>query len=1119
MNHKILVIITLVLCVHGFATAEITSLTLEKNLTVSGQDSIGINVTANQTTDDVYVILDNNTDTNYTSSTDLMVQGSISLADTSQRIGNFSATDTSSIVEGVYTVYGVQQPSEPLDGENLTGQINTTLEFDNTAPNITEYKLENNNLSFVSDEELEGALISISSSDGAIDDTIGLENLSSNSSSGDIIYWYTAEVDSDTEITFSLDYAGDAAGNDGSSGQEDSLTLNPIVSDFDLVAGTYHPQVEISSFDQLNTINVSLGGNASGYLGESDFSESSEGSTYNYTANITYDGKINATLLEAVNSTGYDGAWKQEAEKTFQFPPQIVKFYLDSSGQEVDLYVDVSESLAELNATYGGTVSEGNLTFSDFTESTEYGYYNYTANIPSGMDGIYNASLDFAEDDSGEQNTAPFTDEITVDTVAPTISEFNVTNPESGILEISFNSSEELDVITVSGSGVETFTMTENNFSTFQNEAPYMYNGSYTISGEGDETVTLEEAKDSVGNDGSSGESKTLTVEYPPTIHEFDLYADGQDVNVSINSSEQLNDMTVELGEDVSGTLGSTDFTLNSSDPYVYIANVSSGTEGTFNASLEAAVDQQGLDGSSGEEDLLIIDNTPPPNPEETNILDDPVTEDNVDSVSVEINFSSETETGDLEVRFKDSEGASTVKTKTVGSTDKVQTFDFDISDIAEGDFQADSRILDEAGNVNSEGFTASSSTVTKDTSPPEVVEAITGDSLTGESTDTDSLKVEFSDNIAGVDDSSIDASDFTVSAEESVSVDSISVNQGTATLSLSRALSTGEKPNLQIFGVSDDYGNDIDVAEQVIANDGLRPYIVSASVDHASSNETDTWIELEFSESMTLDNGDITVDGKTVTGDTGSLSTTHAISYGELLETGNSPTITSVSGIDDLNGNSAYIEGDGVNVSSFRKDLSQGMNTVSFPIEDGNTYPISDLLPTEKIDVVWAYYDGEWKAYNPNSSNNDFTDIKGGYGYMVKASEDFTIAPNIDILSGSSEAEYPVDEGWNLVGQMQEYEQTADTSDAFAGLASGTTEEVHKLEYPDSLGYKRIDPDSSDPEKMEPGNAYWVKATESDTLLTPSFATSPSGIVVDFLKAIGGFFQSIYSFFAGVIA
>lgn len=269
---KILAILSVLLFTSGLVAATANDITLDDAVIQSG-DTIKVNSTADQTTDDVYVVLDNNSNGNYDASTDLLTSGSISSAGSSEHIGYFNGTNTSSISEGTYTVYAVQQGSSPSDGETVSGQASTQVEFDNTAPNITDFRLDkvnfySLNLSFESNEMLTQADLSLNDST-----FFSLSDLNKNSSSSPVKYWLTTNTMTDGVLEGTLDSARDNASNRISGTPNDTVVLDPMIRDFQIFQNGDFPAVNITSDHQLTDINASLGGAATGYLGYSDFSE------------------------------------------------------------------------------------------------------------------------------------------------------------------------------------------------------------------------------------------------------------------------------------------------------------------------------------------------------------------------------------------------------------------------------------------------------------------------------------------------------------------------------------------------------------------------------------------------------------------------------------------------------------------------------------------------------------------------------------------------------------------------------------------------------------------------------------------------------------------------------
>jgi len=99
------------------------------------------------------------------------------------------------------------------------------------------------------------------------------------------------------------------------------------------------------------------------------------------------------------------------------------------------------------------------------------------------------------------------------DTTAPSISNFDATNPSGTVVEVSFDSDEPLSTIDV---GVTNATGYRANITSFSESAnpdgSYTYTGSVDVGGTGDYTAVLNLAEDDAGNDGASGQSDTVTV-------------------------------------------------------------------------------------------------------------------------------------------------------------------------------------------------------------------------------------------------------------------------------------------------------------------------------------------------------------------------------------------------------------------------------------------------------------------------------------------------------------------------------------------------------------------------------------------------------------------------------
>ena len=103
-----------------------------------------------------------------------------------------------------------------------------------------------------------------------------------------------------------------------------------------------------------------------------------------------------------------------------------------------------------------------------------------------------------------------------------------------------------------------------------------------------------------------------------------------------------------------------------------------------------------------------------------------------------------------------------------------------------------------------------------------------------------------------------------------------------------------------------------------------------------------------------------------------------------------------------------------------------------------------------------------------------------------MKASDSFTLAPNVNnVDSDTGEQEVPTNtvglqNGWNLVGQFQEFEQKADQTGAFGSISGDNLGEVREQSAGTNLNViKTMNEDTTD-KKLHAGEAYWVWAKDS---------------------------------------
>src|SRR6056297_1014429 len=187
--------------------------------------------------------------------------------------------------------------------------------------------------------------------------------------------------------------------------------------------------------------------------------------------------------------------------------PTLSSVTLENDGSDdVALSFESSEQLDVIAVTVDGpnTTDAYSFSRSDFTESGD-GPYTYTLSTNQAYDdgdGTYTAAVDNATDSDGNDGAdGTQTDTYTLDTTAPTVSNVNLGNDGSDNLALSFESSEQLDVIAVSVDGPNTSDVYSFDVSDFTESGtgPFTYTLSTTqVYGDGDGTYTaaVDEAVD-----------------------------------------------------------------------------------------------------------------------------------------------------------------------------------------------------------------------------------------------------------------------------------------------------------------------------------------------------------------------------------------------------------------------------------------------------------------------------------------------------------------------------------------------------------------------------------------------------------------------------------------------
>ncbi|QLG61345.1 beta strand repeat-containing protein [Halorarum salinum] len=268
-----------------------------------------------------------------------------------------------------------------------------------------------------------------------------------------------------------------------------------------------------------------------------------------------------ANSLTATSS----GPYQSGNSVSFEFTP-------DDSDTDVQVWIDADGSGDYQTSETTKTISSDQLT------ATE----TYAGSIQLATDAAEGTGYQIAVVQQGSALSGGETPDSTsgtfeVDNTAPTISDYSVTNPSGQDVTVSVTADEQLSAVSATVSGAEDGSLSgigENFDETDNTDGTYTYEATYTGSSDGDYTVTLNTAADAAGNDGSSSESGTVSVdttgpsvtynsptdltnENQPTIT-VDVTDDGSGVDansITVTVDDQADD-NVEIDAAGTGTTG-----------------------------------------------------------------------------------------------------------------------------------------------------------------------------------------------------------------------------------------------------------------------------------------------------------------------------------------------------------------------------------------------------------------------------------------------------------------------------------------------------------------------------------------------------------------------------------
>ncbi|WP_414837729.1 hypothetical protein ACK3SF_05665 [Candidatus Nanosalina sp. VS9-1] len=544
------------------------------------------------------------------------------------------------------------------------------------------------------------------------------------------------------------------------------------------------------------------------------------------------------------------------------------------------------------------------------------------------------------------------------------------------------------------------------------------------------------------------------------------------------------------VGEDllVDSALGPDDTNMVDGNNIVLVLNESVQTNKTFDVEIaEGEFIQDNAANSRSDDSVYAQDGLKPQL--ETQVYRDVNEDGKVDLI--ELNFSenisySAFSSDDWNVTEEELSGL-TVDSGTAGNNDTLEleaSADENITGVKESepflDYEADA-VVDNSGNtLNDFNRTLA------DMAAPVIFNATTGDD--NRDARIDRIGLNFTEPLDDQASELLPDSFSIGDAGEVEGVVSGESDDSELDLEISSERGTDSSPSVTMFSeaIRDSSGNSID-EEQVFAGtvDTTNPVLLNAQINHGQSSYANTFVNVRFSEPVKGDREQINLSSKALAFQNTDSAQLHTVEYGEILPTGNSPNVTGITNITDSSGNTAVLEAsDNVTVNSFRKQMVEGWNFVSFPIADETTPAIEKVIDTSKIDVVWTYRNSQWQTYDPEASQNDFTEFEGGVGYMIKASEDFVLNPNVNTvrthMTGRdlANASTGLANGYNLIGTFQEHTVPADNSETGAFGALDTTH-VDTVYEQSSAGSRQVDTvrDSTgnSPGEMSPGEAYWL--------------------------------------------
>ncbi len=407
-------------------------------------------------------------------------------------------------------------------------------------------------------------------------------------------------------------------------------------------------KVTFDSNESLSTVTLAIlrDGTFQESVGRAALTETVDGGTYTYSYSYTpgSDGTFEAQLSEAEDSAGNEGIDSTRVATVVRDStgPILTQSNLTladgdgdsevTDGDEITItatgVVDELSTVENVTANLSAFGGPSNATVTDGNDDDTYETTITVDDATAGPDGSYTVTV-YANDTDSPANRASATSasSIQLDTTAPTLSNLVLANATGGDPVGDGDTVRIAADVVDTGVGVKNVTANLSAFGVGTDVSLTDGNTDDTY----DATITVEEsqanadgsydvrvsANDTLANE-RTATTPTLELNTEPEISGFSLVnvssPDAQSVEISLDSSEQLGTVSVELDGPDGQTVPDGEFTESGSGPYTYTATVQLTADGNYTATLLTAADASSLskNGSSNQQSETVVDTTPP---------------------------------------------------------------------------------------------------------------------------------------------------------------------------------------------------------------------------------------------------------------------------------------------------------------------------------------------------------------------------------------------------------------------------------------------------------------------------------------------------------------------------